>query len=64
MDFNDCNCLYCINSRIVISENGYHPICCLSSSKSSECIVSRGKYFVSLSPHLRKQGEKKEDLNG
>ena len=31
-------CDNCLNSRIVVSENGYHPVCCLSSKKVMECI--------------------------
>lgn len=30
-------CWECLNSRIVTSEAGRHPVCCLSSKKAVEC---------------------------
>lgn len=39
------NCESCLNSRPVISENGIHPVCCLSAKKAKECIVS-GKHYI------------------
>jgi hypothetical protein len=31
------NCETCINSRLVVSENGYHYQCCLSGIKALRC---------------------------
>ena len=50
------NCESCLNSRPVISENGIHPVCCLSEKKAKECIVS-GKHYI-------KHPAKKEDEHG
>ena len=32
-------CDTCLNSRVVISENGFHAACTLSSIKATECMV-------------------------
>lgn len=39
------NCDSCLNSRPIISENGYHSVCCLSEKKATECLLT-GKYFI------------------
>lgn len=33
-------CDSCLNSRIVISENGLHSICCLSEKKAVDCLTN------------------------
>lgn len=38
-------CDTCLNSRTVVSENGYHPICCLSARKANACILT-GKHYI------------------
>lgn len=35
----ECKCDTCLNSRVVISENGCHAACTLSSVKATECMV-------------------------
>lgn len=35
----ECKCDTCLNSRVVISENGFHAACNLSSVKATECMV-------------------------
>lgn len=34
-----CKCDTCLNSRVVISENGFHAACTLSSIKATGCMV-------------------------
>ena len=41
------NCETCMNSRPILSENGWHHNCTLSSKKAIECFKSQ-KYYV---PH-------------
>lgn len=41
-------CKNCLNSRPIISENGYHSICCLSQKKSMNCMMGRKDYFATL----------------
>ena len=40
-------CDTCINSRNIICENGFHPICCLLSAKKSlECITGEKDHYI------------------
>lgn len=39
-------CDYCMNSRVAISENGYHSICCLTEMQAINCLLRRKEYFV------------------
>lgn len=41
-------CDLCINSRLIISENGYHPICCLSEKEATECILNDYSRFFGV----------------
>ena len=34
------DCKECLNSRLVISENGYKPICTLSYRESNKCLLN------------------------
>lgn len=45
---NMCNnCNDCLNSRMILSENGYKVICCLSDKKAVDCVLSDyNKYYV------------------
>ena len=41
------NCNNCLNSRVILSENGYKVICCLSDKKALECILSDySKHYI------------------
>jgi hypothetical protein len=40
-------CDKCANSRVVISENGLHSICCLSQQKAVDCLFYKKNHFVS-----------------
>lgn len=39
-------CDTCLNSRVIISENGYHSICCLSQKKAVDCITKQKDYYA------------------
>lgn len=41
-------CEKCLKSRPVISENGYHAVCCLSQKKAIDCIMGKKSSFVSV----------------
>ena len=41
-------CETCANSRIVVSENGFHPICCLSEKKAIDCHIGTKDHYISL----------------
>ena len=38
-------CDYCLNSRPIISENGTHYICCLTSQQLKKCLTGEKDYF-------------------
>ena len=42
------NCEKCLNSRPVVSENGLHPICCLSQKKVIDCMTGKKDHFVTI----------------
>ena len=42
----ECKCETCLNSRVIISENGCHSVCCLSQKKAVDCITKRKDYYV------------------
>lgn len=39
------NCKECINSRLVVSENGYHAICTLSDDDVYDCLSNGRSRF-------------------
>ena len=41
-------CEVCLHSRWIISENGFHPICALSSKKAMDCMSGKKSYSVTL----------------
>ena len=41
-------CEECLHSRLIVSENGYHAICCLPEKKAIDCMTDKESYFVSV----------------
>ena len=41
-------CEECLNSRLVVSENGYHMVCCLPEDKATDCMIGKVNHFVYL----------------
>lgn len=39
-------CDSCLNSRIVVSENGLHSICCLSEKKAVACMLGKKDSYL------------------
>lgn len=39
-------CDMCLNSSHIISENGFHTICCLSEKNSLECITGKKDHYI------------------
>ena len=46
------DCEKCLNSRMIVSENGYHSICALSAKKASDCTFGKKNHFI-LHPRYR-----------
>lgn len=42
------DCEKCLNSRLIVSENGYHSVCCLSQKKATDCMTGKKSWFVTL----------------
>lgn len=42
------DCERCLNGRPIISENGFHPICCLSQKAAIDCMTGKKNHFVTL----------------
>ena len=47
-------CDKCENSRVIISENGFHTVCCLGLKKAINCMQG----FKALYKPKKKAGEK------
>lgn len=39
------DCQSCRNARLIVSENGYHLICTLSTEKAGKCIKNIKSYY-------------------
>ena len=39
-------CETCLNSRSIISENGFHPICCLHWRLAKECVLGERDHYI------------------
>lgn len=44
----ESKCNSCLNSRLIISENGLHPICTLPTKKACDCITGRKNYCIKI----------------
>lgn len=45
---NKSKCDSCVYSRIVVSENGFHHLCGLSSTKAVKCLTGHTEYYKAL----------------
>lgn len=41
-------CSKCLHSRLIISENGYHSVCCLSQKAAMDCMLGKKNHFATL----------------
>lgn len=49
-------CDSCLNSRISISENGLHSVCCLSEKEAVDCLTNKKDSYIGF-PQRMKGGE-------
>lgn len=54
-------CDDCLNSRQVLSENGWHPVCVLMNKQSRLCLFGKKNYYVSAKD-AKKENEQMEQL--
>ena len=45
---NVCKCYSCVYSRMAISENGFHHLCGLSSTKAVKCLTGHTEYYKEI----------------
>ena len=41
-------CEGCLHSRMIVSENGYHAVCCLSQKKAMDCMFGKQSHFATV----------------
>ena len=41
-------CNKCINTRLIVSENGIHPICTLSPKAAKNCIMNNYSKLITI----------------
>lgn len=41
-------CDKCLHSRVIVSENGYHSVCCLSQKAAMNCMMGKKNHCVTL----------------
>ena len=42
-------CDTCLHSRVIVTENGYHSICCLPSKQAVKCMTNNYNKYITLS---------------
>lgn len=42
------DCDKCLHSRMIISENGFHSVCCLPSKQATDCLIGKKSQFATL----------------
>ena len=52
-------CDSCLNSRTVVSENGRHPVCCLSEKQAMNCLMGKDDKYVTIQRPEEKSDELK-----
>ncbi len=50
-------CIECLNSCIMISENGYHAVCHLPRDKALKCFMGEREFFVNIVNNKEKESE-------
>ena len=53
----ECRCDTCLNSRAIISENGYHSVCCLSQKKRLIALQNGKIIMQEVKEHARQNKE-------
>ncbi len=57
-DIDKVKCWKCLNARIIISENGQVPLCCLSSQKATDCKLGNTDWSEFVAENWQKGGAK------
>ena len=54
-------CKECLNSRLVVSENGYKTICTLSNRESNNCLLNNKCKFEGNQLYLMIKGKENKE---
>ena len=46
-------CDSCGNSRIIVSENGFHSVCCLSQKKCMDCFMGKKDHYLGRNTNIK-----------
>ena len=57
----DKDCKECLNSRLIITENGYEAICTLSARKANDCLFNNKYNFEGNRLYLMTRPERGEE---
>ena len=55
----EMQCEKCLLSRQVVSENGFHPVCCLPEDEARECILGEASHFTDRPTVIEIRSKKK-----
>lgn len=50
-------CETCIHTRFVLSENGWHRVCCLSQTAEMLCVTGKVRRYIRWCPNNLKESE-------
>ncbi len=53
------SCDKCLHTRLIMSENGLHPVCTLSSQAARNCLIGKKDHFLKLDEWEELKGETK-----
>lgn len=54
-------CETCLNRRMIVSENGVHSACCLSSVKATKCLTQQESNYIE-DPNMIEKPHTAQDL--
>ena len=54
-------CETCLNRRMIVSENGIHSACCLSSVKATKCLTQQESSYIE-DPNMTAKPHTAQDL--
>ena len=58
-DERENRCDTCINSRTIVSENGYHSICTLSSKAAINCMTGKTDGYYTITSKKEENNDRK-----
>ena len=50
-------CIQCLNSRRMVSENGYHSVCRLPHKQALDCFMGNHEQFIDIMDNASEEAE-------